>query len=236
MSNPGIITTALVGVLGLLLQAGTPAPVAAQVPEAPDTLLVLPPLERVISRVLETDPTIAESKAQVEQDEALLTQTSREWLKGLSLGVQTTAGTYGNDTVDELNTGFTSGVGLRLSFYDLFARGPRKQAYESELQMSQHRIERARMEATQYVVRMYRLIENAQAQAVVKADFWRAAQIHLKMAELEFSNGNLVVSELARVSEMEAKAEADYVNAVSEFRSWYDQLGIRIGIPLSSLR
>ncbi len=197
--------------------------------------LVLPPLQAVVDQLLAFAPRIAEEEALFNKNEQLLDRASKSWLDGISFGVQTTAGSYGNNTLNELNLGVNAGASIRLSLFDILSQGDQKKAFKWQLEISRQMVRKAQVEETQYVTGIYRLIELAKGQLEVRADAWRASQIHREMAELEFANGNISVAELARVSEIEAKSHADYLAAVSEYRSWYDQLGVRIGAPLSSL-
>ena len=50
MTYSGILKSALVGVLGLLLQAGTPTEAVAQTASATDSLVVLPSLDVVLAQ------------------------------------------------------------------------------------------------------------------------------------------------------------------------------------------
>lgn len=234
MSSKRILSAALLAA-GLLLQAGRPASGWAQTASATDSLRALPPLEAVIQQSLGFAPHIAENKALFKKNEQLVDRASKTWLDGISLGVQSTAGTYGNMSVDQLNVGATAAASVRFSLFDIFAQRDQKKIMRYELEMSREMIRKAEVEETHYVVGLYYRVEDTQRQVAVKADAWRSSQIHREMAELEFRNGNITVAELARVSEIEAKSHSDYLAAVSEYRSTYGQLEVRIGVPLSSL-
>lgn len=236
MTTSSILKSALVGVLGLLLQAGAPTAAEAQTTSNTDSLVVLPSLEAVLAQSRAFAPHIEERRALLRKNEQLVDRASKTWLDGISFGVQSTAGTYGNTTVDQLNVGATASASVRFSLFDIFAQRDQKKIMRYELEISREMIRKAEVEEAGYVVGLYHHVDEQQRQLAVRADSWRSAQIHREMAELEFTNGNISVAELARVSAIESKAHSDYLNATSAFRSAYRQLEVRIGAPLSSLR
>lgn len=235
MTSSGILKLALVGVLGLLLQTGTAALAEAQTTSETDSLIVLPPLEVVLAQSRAYAPHIEERRVILRKNEQLVDQASKRWLSGISLGVQSTAGTYGNDTIDQISLGATAGAAIRFSLFDLFAQRDERKILRLELDATRETIRQAEVEEGELIVGLYQLAENGQRQVAIRAESWRSAQIHRKMAEMEFTNGNLSVAELARVTSIEANAHSTYLAAVSEFRSSYRQLEIRIGTSLSSL-
>lgn len=235
MSSKRILSAALLAA-GLLLQAGRPVSGWAQTASASDSLRALPTLEAVIEQSLAFAPQIERNKALLRKNEELADRTSKSWLQGISLGVQSTAGTYGNTNVDQLNVGATAAASIRFSFFDIFAQRDQKKMMRYELEASREEIRFAEVEETQYVVGLYHLVENLQRQVAIKADAWRGSQVHREMAELEFTNGNITVADLARVSEIEGRAYSEYLSVVSEYQSSYRQLEVRIGAQLSSLQ
>jgi len=235
MTGPRILNTAFAGILGLILQIGIPASAVAQTTSETDSLIVLPPLELVLAQSRAYAPHIEERRVIMRRNEQVVDRASKMWLSGISLGVQSTAGTYGNDTIDQISVGATAGAAIRFSLFDLFAQRDERKILRLELDASRETIRQAEVEEAELVVGLYQLAENGQRQVSIRAESWRSAQIHLRMAELEFTNGNLSVSELARVSSIEANAHSTYLAAVSEFKSAYHQLEIRIGTSLSSL-
>ena len=235
MKRSGILKSALVGVLGLLLQAGTPANAVAQTASVTDSLIVLPPLEVVLAQSRAYAPHIEERRALLRKNEQLVDRASKIWLDGISVGVQTTAGTYGNDTIDQINVGATASASVRFSLFDLFAQRDQRKIMDFELDVSREMIRKAEVEEAEFIVGLYQRVEDWQRQIAIRAESWRSAQIHREMAEHEFTNGNISVAELARVSSIEASAHSTYISAVGEFRTTYRQLEIRIGTSLSSL-
>jgi len=231
----GLRMPAMGALLVLLLQAGSPLQAGAQTASLTDSLSALPPLNRVIEAAVQNSPRAGETRALLEKNKQLVDRASKIWMDGITVGVQSTAGTYGNTNIDQLNVGHTAAASIRFSLFDLFAQRDQKKIMRYELEVSREMIRKAELEETQLIVGMYHRVENALRQVAVRADSWRSSQIHREMAELEFSDGNITVAELARVSEIEAKAHSDYLAAVADFRSWYGQLEVRAGVPLSSL-
>lgn len=235
MTGIRIPNTAFAGILVLFLQIGIPASAVAQTTSETDSLIVLPPLELVLAQSRAYAPHIEERRVILRKNEQLVDRASKLWLNGISLEVKSTGGTYGNDTIDQINVGATAGATIRFSLFDLFAQRDEKKMLRLELEASRETIRQAEVEEAELVVALYQLAENGQRQVAIRAESWRSAQILHQMAELEFTNGNLSVAELARVSSIEANAHSTYLSAVSEFRSSYLQLEIRIGASLSSL-
>ena len=56
-----------------------------------------------------------------------------------------------------------------------------------------------------------------------------------QMAEAQFGTGDVPIAELARVTEIAAKARSDYETARSEYLNAYQKLESLVGMPLEEL-
>lgn len=200
-----------------------------------DSIPKLPSLEVIINQAKLFAPSIAERRALVRKNEEEVNRVSKNWLDGISIGVQSTAGSYGNRVIDEVNVGMQTSVSIRFSLFDIFSQQDQNKIAAWGLQISREMVRKAEVDEIQVIVRLYNLVDESRQQVTVRADSWRSAQVHREMADIEFTNGDITIAELARVSEIEAKSKSDYISATSAYRSWYGQLEVRIGIRLSEL-
>lgn len=195
----------------------------------------LPALERVIAQALEYAPRLQYQEALVNQKRYELQRTRRSWMDGLIAGVSTTYGSYGNELLDEINVGMTAGFTVRMSLFDLFGQKSKARVFGEAVAMARSKHEEAEMEVRQLVLAYYHRLDLHQRMVRIKSSAFQAADVHRQMAEAEFAQGDIPISELARVSEIAEKSRAEYENARYEYVNAYAQLENLIGAPLKTL-
>lgn len=195
----------------------------------------LPPLDKVIRQALQFSPRLGYQKALVAQKSAELQRTRRGWMDGIIAGVSTTYGSYGNTVLDEINAGMTAGFTVRMSLFDLFGQKSKARIFQQSVNMASHKREEAAMEVKQVIISMYNRLELHRRMVRIKSSAYQAADVHRQMAESEFAQGDIPVSELARVAEIAEKTRAEYENARFEYVNAYAQLENMIGASLSTL-
>lgn len=198
------------------------APAALAQPDA--GLPALPALETVLDAVHRQSPAIRYAAATVAKNEAQLARTRRAWTDNLGVNVGATAGTYGNELVDQLAVGATVGVNVRFSLYDLVGRRHEADQAAAELAQARARQAEADEELDLVVIALYRKTELAYRLVGVRSGGMESARTHRAMAEAEFVQGDVAVGELARVDQIAAEAQAAYETARTDYLTAFGQL------------
>lgn len=219
----------------LLLLFALALPAAAPHAQADDALPALPTLDTVLDAVHRQSPSVRYAAATVAKNEAQLDRTRSAWTDNLGVNVGATAGTYGNDLVDQLSVGATVGVSVRLSLYDVLGRRHEARQAEAELAQSRARQAEADEELDLVVIALYRRTELAYRLVGVRSGSMESARTHRAMAEAEFVQGDVAVGELARVDQIAAEAQAAFETARTDYLTAYGQLDRLCGGTLSAL-
>ncbi|MEM1055221.1 MAG: TolC family protein [Bacteroidota bacterium] len=215
----------------LALALACAAPATAQSGSLP----TLPPLDAVLSAAHRQSPAIRYADATVAKNAAYLDRTRSAWTDNFGINVGATAGSYGNELVDQLAVGATVGVNVRVSLYDVLGR--RHEARQAEAQLAQAEARRAEAdeELDLVVIALYRKTELAYRLVGVRSGGMESARTHRLMAEAEFVQGDVAVGELARVDQIAAEAQAAYETARTDYLTAYGQLDRLAGGALSTL-
>jgi outer membrane protein TolC len=127
-------------------------------------------------------------------------------------------------------------VAVRLSLYDGFARKNLiKQAQFRKIASEQH-TQYLKQEVKFRIIEAYKDAQLAFKLLNIKADKKYALFIQKEMAEKEFQQSQIHISELSRVTELSSNAYAEFEQASNNYEKLYLQLEILIGVPLSSLK
>lgn len=207
--------------------------VSAQEPG--DGLLQIPSLEAVVVRAVEQSPRVRGQEALTRKNEHLLDRARRTWTDNITIGGQALYGSYGNDILNTTNLGITAGVSIRMSIFDLVGRRSDIASWTEEVNFSRVREAELRLEERQYVIDLYSRLTLARRLVVVRSEAWQAACAHQQMADAQFGTGDIPIAELARVTEIAAKARSDYETARSEYLNAYQKLESLVGMPLDEL-
>ncbi|MEM6335368.1 MAG: TolC family protein [Bacteroidota bacterium] len=222
------------------------APVALAQPASPSTssepeagrletaVPELPTLDQVMHRVLAHAPRLQMQQALVEKNRDLVRTTGLEWLDAVEVNLGSTYGADGTVVpgalvVDPHRASLRAGVSLRVSLFDVFGRSSRRGAFEHELDVARHAHANAEMEVRREVVGRYEQLKLTRRLVEVRAEGWRAADLHRTMAETAFAQGDLPVSELARVTEIAARAHEAFETARTEYLIAFGQLNVMMG-------
>ena len=131
---------------------------------------------------------------------------------------------------------FRAGVTVRVSLYDIMARKDLiKQAQYRQLASEQH-AKYLRQDVKFRITDLYKDAQLAYKLLVIKAEKKYALFLQKEMAEKEFQQGQIHISELGRVTELTSNAYAEFEQASSTYEKLYYQLEILLGVSLKDLK
>jgi outer membrane protein TolC len=210
----------------------------------------LPPLQKVLDFAAINSPIVKEQEAMNEHFGETEKITHKLWMDKvfMDLGAQranngAVLNVNNNISESEFNSlsfqnlnSLRLGVAVRLSLYDGFARKNLiKQAQFRKIASEQH-TQYLNQEVKFRIIETYKDAQLAYKLLSIKADKKYALFIQKEMAEKEFQQSQIHISELSRVTELSSNAYAEFEQASNNYEKLYLQLEILIGVPLSSLK
>jgi outer membrane protein TolC len=210
----------------------------------------LPPLQKVLDYAAQNSPLVKEQEAMSEHFGETEKITHKLWMDKvfMDLGAQranngAVLNVNNNISESEFNSlsfqnlnSLRLGVAVRLSLYDGFARKNLiKQAQFRKIASEQH-TQYLKQEVKFRIIDAYKDAQLAFKLLSIKADKKYALFIQKEMAEKEFQQSQIHISELSRVTELSSNAYAEFEQASNNYEKLYLQLEILIGVPLSSLK
>jgi outer membrane protein TolC len=210
----------------------------------------LPPLQKVLDYAAINSPIVKEQEAMSEHFGETEKITHKLWMDKvfMDLGAQranngAVLNVNNNLSESEFNSlsfqnlnSLRLGVAVRLSLYDGFARKNLiKQAQFRKIASEQH-TQYLKQEVKFRIIEAYKDAQLAFKLLNIKADKKYALFIQKEMAEKEFQQSQIHISELSRVTELSSNAYAEFEQASNNYEKLYLQLEILIGTPLSSLK
>lgn len=210
----------------------------------------LPPLQKLLDYAAINSPIVKEQEAMSEHFGETEKITHKLWMDKvfMDLGAQranngAVLNVNNNLSESEFNSlsfqnlnSLRLGVAVRLSLYDGFARKNLiKQAQFRKIASEQH-TQYLKQEVKFRIIEAYKDAQLAFKLLNIKADKKYALFIQKEMAEKEFQQSQIHISELSRVTELSSNAYAEFEQASNNYEKLYLQLEILIGTPLSSLK
>ena len=232
----GVILMVWLGGWGPTMASGQPH--AAVSPSPPETTTVprpLPPLARVMAAALEHAPKLAVQEAIVARSRHEVERTRKRWMEGVTAGVSSSYGSFGNSVVDAVEIGQRLEVGIKVSLFDLLGRDASVGVFRERLEAAKQQRRVLAEAVRKQVIERYYAAKQAREMTVVQSRGYTSTQTHLQMPEASFRQGTLSVDKLSRVTEVAAKAEARFVEARLDYEQAYRHLEALVGVPLDTL-
>ncbi|MDJ1467839.1 TolC family protein [Cytophagaceae bacterium DM2B3-1] len=211
--------------------------------ESPDKILPVL-IEAALQHAPEVEIELAEKEI-VNQDAII---ARKALLSGVSLVSAYNYGTAGNLSVTEStinnpvnsfttakSSRYTVGVNLSLPLDKVFTRGNQLKKKQIELHQTELNQKIKENDIRKEVMGLYQELVLTNRILLLSNESLNSMQIHKKMAEKEFVEGEIPVSEIVRVSEMYTKAAVSNEEVKSKLKSMYLLLEQRVGVKLSEL-
>ena len=209
--------------------------------------LILPPLETILDSALRRNPHVKFRDMQVIMDEHKLKAYKVDWTR--NLGIQTDAlyGTFDNISSNTTNGGsnpamlttrssqlnYGAGAFIKIPLYDLINRKNQNKLARAEIEQAQNSSQSQRNAVRQLVIKQYNDLIVKQRLLKIKSKYVETARINMAMAEKQFLNGIINISEYSSVTEIVSRSEADFESSKMEFRTAYMLLEEIVGIKFN---
>lgn len=195
---------------------------------------MLPPLETIIDSAITNNPFVRFRDLQIGINKNKLQANQSQWSRNLGLQADGRYGTFNNfstntsegqtpSTFSTLSSQFNYGVGAYIKFplFDVIGRKTQVNLAELEVGQAEEMSQMQRLEVRQAVIKQYNELILKQRILRNKSNYIETARISMVMAEKEFQNGIIPVSEYTRISEIVSKAELDFETAKVDYSNAY---------------
>jgi outer membrane protein TolC len=210
----------------------------------------LPAIEKVLDYVEANSHAIKEQDALSLHYRQSVKIAEKEWMEkvGLDIGLQRSnngalLNVNNSVSTEEFNSvsfqnlnSFRFGVTVRLTMFDFIARRNLVKQAQYRLLASEEHSKLLHQDVKFRITELYKDAQLAYKLLSIKADKKYALYLQREMAEKEFQQGQLHISELGRITELTSNAYAEFEEVTSTYEKLYYQLEIMLGISLKDLK
>ena len=206
----------------------------------------LPPLSDLIDSALAHDPHFQVRNLQVSANQYKVNEVQNQWLRNFGLQGNLGYGTfdylYNNTLGGQTPSAYTSsqtltqyGVGayIRFPIYDLIGRNNELRLAKTEKLQAGQMAEAREREVRQQVIVQYNDLIEKQSVLRIQVKYVETSRINMQMAEKEFSNGVISISEFTRISEIVNRAETGFESAKMSFQTAFMLFEETVGMKLN---
>jgi len=207
------------------------------------------PLEMLIDSGIANNASIHVRDLQILVNRCRLKTNRVDWTKNIGMQADLRYGNFysysTNSTsgieppaVATISNEIRYGAALYVKFplYDFVNRKTQLKLASVEIEQAQGMAEMQRYELRQLIIRQYNDLVLKQRLLRLKNKSLVTSNINMQMADKEFSNGIIPLSEYARISEIVLRSESDYENARMDFMTAYMILEEIVGIKFNLIK
>ncbi len=208
----------------------------------------LPPLEILIDSAIINSPYVGYEAAEVKLRSYMVRQARRYWTKyfgldgGFSYGnfyqfyTNQASGSYATDfSSDRYETTYKIGVFLRMPLFDVLDRRNNINIARRQSEQSILRKEQVVRETKQDLIMTYQDLVLRQKLLKMANEAQVTTKLQVEMAEKEFLNGNIPISELSRLTEIHSRNISEFIKQSSLFYQQYLILEEMVGMKFNLL-
>jgi outer membrane protein TolC len=206
----------------------------------------LPPLSELLASAEKNSPVIDQSNADVSISKRNVKTEKRNWMQYLSLQSDLRHGMFdnlilsngvnsqnlSNSTSNAVQTRYSVGVSLQLPLTAITERRNNIKIAETEQEKSVQERRSAVMQLRQQVITQYGEVIKDHRLMVVSNATLNSFNLQEIEAQKEFVNGKITIEELARLRQLQTKAQEDFETNQSAFQTAFLILQETVGIKL----
>ncbi|MGB0429102.1 MAG: TolC family protein [Bacteroidia bacterium] len=214
----------------------------------------LPLLDSLITAGLQHSPLIKSAETVIAQNQIDLNLEKRTWAEIIQINASSSGiSTQGNVLLADLddagqiiagtaNAGVSNlaglssraGVSLRLSLYDFYARPKELDKVRLQIEESEYLLEEKKQALTTLITDLYIELKLALKVVELQQTTYATFSAQYQMAEKEFREGEVAITDLARITEVKAKSELALEQSKSNYEKLYRQMEVIVGRDLNS--
>lgn len=213
-----------------------------------DIIDIVPPLSVLIESAYENSPLIKSREADLNYKKTVINSTKKLWIKNIGLESYINYGTADYYSINTLSSSqsltstqqttsrYNIGAYLRLPLYDILDRNNLIKADKYRYEQSYWEKEEQKLYIKKLVIQQYNELILKQKIFKIANEAYLDAKLQANMAEKEFSQGELPLTDYARFRDIRAKSIMQYETSKYEFILAYLLLQETTGIEFETLK
>ena len=208
-----------------------------------DISLLIPPLNVLIDSAIANNPGLKSSDLQVIRNNYTLRSNMNYWTRNLSVQADIRYGNFNNYSstnssdvsVSSNRSELRYGIGGSIKFpiYDFLDRKNQVKVAKTEVDIARTLVEEKQVEVRKAVIKQYNDLILKQRLMKLATKNITTAKINMTMAEKEFLNGVIPLSEYSRISDNLSKTSSEFENLRMEFLTTYMILEEIVGMKFN---
>lgn len=198
-----------------------------------DLINFLPPLNVLIDSALVHSPQVDFFSSEVTRREYEVGIVKKDWARSIIVGYSQTAGTFGNQLSDQLNTGYQFSINIAFPLSTFYGRGDRVGAAEAILQSAKNSKADMQMQVRNQVVELYNQLMLSHRLLQIHSDARQTAIMLMEIAQKQFREGELPVSQFSNTTDLFSSVQNEYEKARTAFETSYLRLERLVGVPFN---
>lgn len=200
-----------------------------------DAQYKLPTLEKIISVAIRNSPLVKTQKMAISKQEAEAKRNGKLWLQSVQLEVGSRYNTFFTTEGNIPVAGSQTGLILRFSLYDLFARKNIVERSHFEVKEAMERANQQEVVIRQAVIDSYYKVELNARLLSIASERVQSILAHQQLAEQEFKAGDIPISELSRVAQIVAQSKSELEKARADYEEGIRLLEALAGVSLTEI-
>jgi outer membrane protein TolC len=203
------------------------------------------PLDSIIEIAIKNSPIVRFQSDLIDAAKYQVDFSKRVWTNNIVGFVGYTAGNQnlisaGNQNVGTLDAtnitnGYRMGIQLNLPLYEFVGRKSRVNLYKSQLNSTISKKEEAIQELKKEVIQTYYSMLYYNNLVNIRSDSKQTTINQYLIAQKQFKDGLIDVTELSRLKTIEVNSKADFEEAKRQFSTLYFLLENLVGVPMQQL-
>lgn len=203
------------------------------------------PLDSIINIAIEKSPSVQFQQDLIEAAKYQVDFSKRLWTNNLVGFVNYSAGNQNlvsansdnNGALSSTNitNGYRMGVQLNLPLYELVGRKSRINLYKSQLNSTVSKKAETIQELKREIIQAYYSLFYYYNLIAIRSEAKETTVNQYSIAQKQFKDGLIDVTELSRLKTIEVNSKADYEEAKRQFSIYYFQFEAMIGVKMNEL-
>lgn len=228
----------------------------AQVANADKASIILPdeqadlqsqllPFDDILTIAIQNSPTVKFQGDLVDNAQAQLEMGRKQWTNNI-VGFSNYSGgnqnlitsdnqTAGSTAYSNISTGYRVGIQINLPLYELVGRSSRLKSYKSELKSTIDKKDESVLALKQNLIQAYYNLLYYSNLLNIRSEAKQTTINQYEIAQKQFKDGVIDISELSRLKTIEVNARADYEDAKRQFSTYYFGFETMVGVPFQQL-
>ncbi len=208
--------------------------------------LRLPPLAVLIETTLDNSPQIKYQKSIILRDKENIKERKKRWTNRIFMDAGYSYTNNFSFTDINANTGnvesfalrnggsYRAGVTVRLGLYDFVGAKHMTRVAIHEKNASESQLMLLERQITWQVTQLYKNLQLAQTLLRIKSEKMQTLALQRQMAEKEFTQGQIKIAELSRLTELASNAHQEFEQGKNTYEKAYLELEQFVGKSLKN--